>query len=402
MGGAVAHTPRAIEQEGSFCSAKVGFDLATMSSPSQSRAPQQGIECTECGSKDISNDSTGDLICNDCGLVLQERQLVAPVLRASEPEPRSSGKTPSIATALGLRSSVGIAAAKYGVHDPRDQRRQQRWKKLKDQLHFLGASEAVIGHCKDAFRQLQRSRQATQHKNTRGKPGSSDMKLAVEAQMLLDYTTEKAGLQSKAQPYTPKRSSTDLKSIQQRILKTNATSPPIDNAWIGLDKSHLLPAIVNLAKELNSITAARLQRNIPVIPSKRDSERSANALLEAEIAFRGEMLPQFERLFHRIVVSEAGYSPDVLDRSIVRRSFDMLWASDCCPTTPNQHKAHLAVQTEMLYGLAEGLRKEHGGRKFGRARVQSIVADELKCDAPANPKQDYRDEIENILKEVIS
>ena len=66
---------------------------------------------------------------------------------------------------------------------------------IETQLHFLGASEAVIGHCEDAFRQLQRSRQATQHKNTRGKPGSSDMKLAVEAQMLLDYTTEKAGLQ---------------------------------------------------------------------------------------------------------------------------------------------------------------------------------------------------------------
>lgn len=373
-----------------------------MSSPSRSRAPKRGIECTECGSKDISNDSTGDLVCNDCGLVLQERQLVAPVQRASEPEPRSSRKAPSIATALGLRSSVGIAAAKYGLHDPRDQRRQQRWKKLKAQLHYLGASEAVIGHCKDAFRQLQRSRQATQHKNTRGKPGSSDMKLAVEAQMLLDYTTEKAGLQSKVQPYTPKRSSSDLKSIRERILKTNATSPPVDNSWIGLDKSHLLQAIVNLAKELNSMTAARLQRSIPVIPSKRDSERAANALIEVELAFREVMLPQFERLFHRIVVSEAGYSPDVLDRSIVRRSFDMLWASDCCPTTPNQQKAHLAVQTEMLYGLAKGLKEEHGGRKFSRARVQSIVADELKCDAPANPKQDYRDEIENILKEVIS
>lgn len=403
IGGAVAYkTRRAIDQEGSFCDAKVCSNSATMAFPSQSHSLKQGIKCSECGSKDISNDETGDLVCNDCGLVLQDLQLVAPVQRAPEPEPRSAGKTPSIATALGLRSNVGIAAAKYGLHDPRDQRRQQRWKKLKAQFQFLGASEAVIEHCKDAFLELQRSRRATQHKNTRGKPGSSDMKLAVEAQMLLDYTTEKAGLQSKAQPYTPKRSSTDLKSIQQRILKTNATSPPIDNAWIGQDKSHLLPAIVNLAKELNSITAARLQRNIPVIPAKRDSKRSANALFEAEIAFREVMLPQFERLFHRIVVSEAGYSPEVLDGSIVRRSFDMLWASDCCPTTPNQHKAHLAVQTEMLYGLAEGLRKEHGGRKFSRARVQSIVSDELKCDAPANPSQHHRNQIENILKEVIS
>ena len=150
------------------------------------------------------------------------------------------------------------------------------------------------------------------------------------------------------------------------------------------------------------MTEARSQRNIPIVPSRRGSGRSADALLEAELAFREDMLPQFERLFHRVVVSEAGHSPDVLDGSIVRRLFDMLWASDCCPTMSNQHKAHLNFQTEMLYGLAKVLKVEHGGPRFSRKKVQSIVADELKCDAPANPAQRHRNRIVTILKEVIS
>lgn len=401
MWGAVANEPRAIGQEGSFCNAKVCFDSATMSFPSHSRAPNQGIKCSECGSNDISNEPTGDLVCNECGLVLQELQMVAPVQQAPEPEPRSSGKTSSIATALGLRSNVGIAAAKYGLHDPRDLRRQQRWKKLKSQLQFLGAQEAVISHCKDVFLQLQRSRRATQHKNTRGKPGSSDMKLAVEAEMLLDYTTRKAGLQATTQPYTTKRSSTDLKSIQQHILQTNATSPPIDNSWMTVSKNHLLSAILNLAEELNSMTSAPLQRNIPAIPSKRNREQSASALEETELTFKEKMIPQFERLFHRIVVSEGGHSSDVPDGSIVRQLFDALWASDFCPSTPNQFRAHLGVQTEMLYVLAKEMKNQHGGPSFSRSKVQSIVADELKCDAPATPAQRHRNQIATILEEVI-
>jgi hypothetical protein len=369
-----------------------------MSSSGSSSSFNRDRKCPDCGGTNISLDTkTDEWYCDDDGVLVEDAPMQGVLQNVME---ASAARLPNLGKELAMKSREGKIAANVGLHNNRDIQRKEKWDKLNRQLHHIGANHNVITECKVVFYEISRLR-ITLHNPTQGTHGSPDMKVAVEARMLLDFVTKKGGLDAKTKPYQTARSSRDLKALKAQILNENKESSTVDNTWASHEDSRLMPTIIRIAKEINRLVDERNPKASSKGPQTVHPIEDVQRKIEtAKKEFKDKMSSQFKRLYYRVVHEEAGYSEMEVDVSFSERLFELLWTQNLAEPFQAHESEHRTLQTELLYKWVQTLAQEQGGTKLSRLGVQKAVADELKCKPSPPPSTEKQGTIDDIILEV--